>query len=328
MQEYELEVLEQYPVEVKSTQKTRGAFFCDTDQGLLLFREAKMSEKRAEAMMQLMEGLIENGFLNVDVLLKNKEGKYITESQEGTGYMLKQWFSGRECDMRKKQDLIEGVKNLARFHLAARQINPVQTFEKPDLEEIYRRRLVELKKIRQFVRKLSVKKEFEKEFLQAFGENYEWALAAVQGLSSFGYREYRKKCLEQGQIIHGDYNYHNLLVEEKGMATTNFDRFCANSQLEDLYYYLRKVLEKHHWNPKMAHCLLNAYSAIQPIGKAEMEYMKWRFVFPEKYWKIADYYCQSNKAMVYDRTIEKLKTAACQREEKNRFLEALFSFSI
>ena len=40
MQDYELSILEQYPIIVKSTRKTRGAFFCDTDQGFLLLREA------------------------------------------------------------------------------------------------------------------------------------------------------------------------------------------------------------------------------------------------------------------------------------------------
>ena len=31
-EEYELEVLEKYDLEVKGTRKMRGAFFCDTDE--------------------------------------------------------------------------------------------------------------------------------------------------------------------------------------------------------------------------------------------------------------------------------------------------------
>lgn len=36
MREYELEVLEQYDIEVISTRKTRGAYFCNTKEGLML----------------------------------------------------------------------------------------------------------------------------------------------------------------------------------------------------------------------------------------------------------------------------------------------------
>ena len=32
-EEYELEVLENYDIEVRSTRKIRGAFFCNTDEG-------------------------------------------------------------------------------------------------------------------------------------------------------------------------------------------------------------------------------------------------------------------------------------------------------
>ncbi|MEI3220052.1 MAG: hypothetical protein V8S08_11170 [Lachnoclostridium sp.] len=50
MQDYELTILEKYPINVRSTRKTRGAFFCDTDEGLLLLREAGMSGKNSDAL--------------------------------------------------------------------------------------------------------------------------------------------------------------------------------------------------------------------------------------------------------------------------------------
>ena len=47
MKEYEAEVLEQYDMEVKSTRKIRGAFFCDTSEGTMLLKETHISERRA-----------------------------------------------------------------------------------------------------------------------------------------------------------------------------------------------------------------------------------------------------------------------------------------
>ena len=73
MQEYELKVLEQYDVNVKGTRKTRGAFFCDTEQGLFLLKEAGISEKRVPALYRLGELLKKAGYAYVDQILPNAE---------------------------------------------------------------------------------------------------------------------------------------------------------------------------------------------------------------------------------------------------------------
>ena len=51
MREYELEVLEQYDIEVISTRKTRGAYFCNTKEGLMLLGPAGISVGRAPLCM-------------------------------------------------------------------------------------------------------------------------------------------------------------------------------------------------------------------------------------------------------------------------------------
>ena len=54
MREYELEVLEQYDIEVISTRKTRGAYFCNTKEGLMLLGPAGISVGRAPLMYVLL----------------------------------------------------------------------------------------------------------------------------------------------------------------------------------------------------------------------------------------------------------------------------------
>ena len=38
MQEYELKILDRYALNVKSTRRVRGAFFCEAEEGLFLLR--------------------------------------------------------------------------------------------------------------------------------------------------------------------------------------------------------------------------------------------------------------------------------------------------
>ena len=116
MKDYGISVLEQYQIEVYSTRRIRGAVLCDTDKGLFLLKEAQAAAGRLPVLVGLYKLLNENGFSLVDVPLENKDGEYVTQAEDGTRYMVKRWFQGRECDIRKEFDLVEGARHLARLH--------------------------------------------------------------------------------------------------------------------------------------------------------------------------------------------------------------------
>lgn len=335
MQDYELSILEQYPINVKCTRKTRGAFFCDTDQGLFLLREAGVSRRHAILMRHVGVYLYQEGNMRTDLPVANCDGELLSTSPEGRTYILKQWFRGRECDVRKSRELLEGTANLAHLHRFMGQIPPCPEPEeggtpaRPEgLEKEYERHNRELKKIRRFMRGQSPKGEFELEFLRYFDRMFDWARCAEEESKRRDFGKIWEASAENNTMIHGDYNYHNILVTAGGYATTNFDRCRAGIQMEDLYYFLRKAMEKHGWNVKSGDHMLDAYSAIRPLSDEEVEYLKIRLIYPEKFWKLADSYYCSNKAWVPAKNLEKLKTVVTQTEEKSRFLERLFSFSL
>ncbi len=328
MQDYELKVLEQYQIDVKSTRKTRGAFFCDTDKGLLLLKEAGTLQKRVPAICRLHEYLREHGYKNVDYFVPNKEGMYVSFLEENQPYVLKCWFQGREQDVRKSKELMDGAKNLARLHtLMQVEIEEYLPMGAP-LEEEYLRHNRELKKVRKFIRAQTRKGEFELAFLKYFPELYFWAELAMGELKTSRYEALYQESIKANCLTHGEYNYHNVLVLPDGMATTNFDKCKKNVQVEDVYYYLRKAMEKHAWNVRLGDCILNAYCAVRPLSEKEIEYLKVRFLYPEKFWKIADSYYRSNKAWMPVKNMEKMKTTIWQMEEKRTLLKELFAFQL
>lgn len=328
MQDYELSVLEQYHLNVKSTRKTRGAFFCDTDEGLLLLRESGMSKKRVPALYRLCEHLREQGYEQVDQLVPNAEGEYVSTLEDGTEYILKYWFRGRECDIRKGGEVMEGIKNLATLHKFMHLDMEEAVSCGTHLKEEYLSHNRELKKVRKFMRGQSPKGEFELAFLKYFDYIYQWAEAAIRCLEESDYEQLYQSSIDNCCLTHGDYNYHNIIVTPNGLATTNFDKFKKDIQAEDLYYYLRKAMEKHGWNRKMGDHMINAYCQVRPLSDAELEYIKLRLVYPEKFWKIADSYYRSNKAWISVKSVEKLQVAITQTEEKRHFLENIFSFHL
>lgn len=333
MQEYERNILEQYNMVIRSTRKIRGAVLCDTEQGVYLLKEVSVPPERIQALAEFYLFLEKQEWCKVDKIISNNEGKYITGEENGNKYILKQWFWGRECDVRKPGELLEAAGTLAKLHLLMRREMPCCISDGIRIDEEYVRHNRELKKVRSFVRRVSPKSEFELEFLKNYDEMYCWAEMAKEMLEKSNYDNLRKDNKEKCCLVHGEYNYHNIMMDDnshhgKLLAVTNFDKFKQDIQAEDFYYFLRKVMEKYGWKERLGDNIINAYSAVRPLTQDEVEYIKFRLVYPEKFWKIANAYYHSNKAWISVKNIEKLNIAIRQTKEKERFLKNVFAFSL
>ena len=333
MQDYERNVLEQYDMNVNSTRKTRGAVLCEADQGLYLLKEVVAAEGRIPVLCELQQYLLQQGYKNIDEIIANKEGSYVTEVDDGSKFIVKRWFASRECDIRKPSELLEAAANLAKLHLLMQKEMEHSPGVAERLDKEYERHNRELKKVRQFIRKQTVKSSFEYEFLKCFDEMYQWADVSEHMLQESKYEALYESAVANTHTVHGEYNYHNILImkekiSDSQMAITNFDKVRVNIQAEDLYYLLRKVMEKYGWKSRLGDNILNMYSAIKPLTEEELEYMKIRFIYPEKFWKIANSYFRSNKAWISVKNAQKLEVAVCQTKEKENFLKHIFSFSL
>lgn len=328
MKEKELEVLEQYDIDVKSTRKIRGAVLCDTNQGVFVLKETQFSDKRIPALYELYQHIQEQGYQNVDAIVKNKEDSLVSVSEEGTRFILKKWFYGKECDNRREQDILEAVRNLARLHQVMRKPFEGCLCVEESKQEEFLRHNRELKKVRAFVRNRVGKSEFELVFLKSFDGMYNWAEAASEKLQLSQYKVLEEQSKEERWIVHGDYNYHNVLMTPSGIATTNFEHFYGGIQVTDFYYFLRKIMEKNHWNIRLGVKMLEEYDKIQSLTETEKEYLAVCIAYPEKFWKVANSYYRSRKSWISAKSLEKLEIAIRQTEEKKTFLQAVFSLYI
>lgn len=306
MKEYSLNVLEQYDIEVNSTRKVRGAILCDTNEGVLLLMEAAVSGKKAPMLGQLTTHIVNRGYKGVDCMFINKEGEFISKAEDGTRYVLKRWFAGRECDVKKESEALEATRNLARLHnLMKMPGEEWKDFRGNDLNNEYMRHNRELKKVRTFIRSKTTKGAFENVILQNFDKMYEIAQNTGFCLKQSGYEKLRAASEEEGAVTHGDYNYHNVIVTSNGMVTTGFEHCRMDIQVSDLYYFIRKMMEKHRWNVELGRAVMRAYQDIKPLTPEEKEYIAIRLSYPEKFWKITNSYYHSNKAWIPEKNVEK-----------------------
>ncbi len=174
----------------------------------------------------------------------------------------------------------------------------------------------ELKRTRSFVKARKRKTDFELVVIGGFEKFYRQAEEAVQLAEELGQVDGDWWC-------HGEYSHHHVLLGEGVCAVTDFSRMRRGIQAGDLYYFTRKVLEKHRWNLRLGRRILEAYSEILPLTGEEWKYLYILFLYPEKYWKQMNYYLNSNKAWIPARNIDKLRVLESQFEPREQFLEEL-----
>ena len=89
----------------------------------------------------------------------------------------------------------------------------------------------------------------------------------------------------------------------------------------------KKILEKYNWDVFLARRMLEQYDKIRPISSEEWENLQIRFTYPEKYWKLANYYFSHNKAWISGKNTEKLEKVIAQKKIWGDFPEKCFGKS-
>lgn len=323
-------VLEEYPIEVRAVRKGRGILIVDTGQGLKKLVEFKGVEAHADFQNAIQESLWITAGIKTDRFVKTKEEGLITVDRDGKKYVLKEHIEGVECDLKNQQDIFALARNLARLHKhlkLPKEIElQVEPFSHESLKAEFEKHNRELRKIRRFVRERSAISTFETRFLKEFEQFYTEGVEALELLSSSRYETLRDNSTCQRMVCHGDYNYHNVLFEKNEKATVNFEKCHIGIQMEDLYDFMRKILEKNNWDIKLGRKILAEYRSIREITTEEQENLYIRLMYPEKFWKLANQYYNSNKAWISGKTIEKLEVTTLQNNKKQEFLKKFREF--
>ena len=106
-------------------------------------------------------------------------------------------------------------------------------------------------------------------------------------------------------------------------AVIEFHKMHLGDQMEDLYHFVRKTMEKHNWDIRLGQEMFAAYDRIMPLSMEKIESLYYLFLYPEKYWKQINFYYNANKAWIPARNIEKLRDLEIQQPMRNLFLSRI-----
>lgn len=168
----------------------------------------------------------------------------------------------------------------------------------------------------------SQKTWFEMCLLNTFDYFFDQALAVTEEWNHYqaindGTKSFHTYC-------HGDYQYHNILRCDGEWFIINFEKCMRDDSIRDLYLLMRKLLEKSNWSVSLGRELMEAYEKERPIAALSRIDLYYRLAYPEKFWKIVNFYYNSGKAWIPERNREKLEKVISQEQEKQKFLEEVF----
>ena len=321
------QLLEQYPLIVKSFSKVRECYLCDTSLGTVALHEYYGSKERAAFLAKMLRYLREKGLL-VECIIESSEGEILVTDEEERKYLLTESYHGAECDVNREEDMLAATQLLADFHRISRQfpeeIPEIIRRNHNSLPDLYEKHNRELRQVRNFVRSRKRKNAFEELFIRQYETFSRKADTVTKALQSMSLTE------EIYGFCHGDYNQHSIIFARQGIALVGLERFTYDLQIRDLANFVRKMMEKNNWDIELGMKLITAYVKKRPLQEEESRCLYFFLSYPEKFWKLANHYGNGHKSWLYERNVEKLEKVILQEKERELFLEelqkSLFSF--
>lgn len=327
MNDRAVNLLENYDIEVLRTAKGRGAILCEARQGYFIFKEYSGPQNKLKFQNELLKIVNNESKVPTEQLVPTKDGELFVKDGEQTAYILKTYFSGRECNVRDMEECRQAIRTLARLH----KVSKIPVENPKDFSQVFRIDLEyekhnkELKKVRRFLRERSQKTDFELFLLSHYDFFLEKAMKVTEELLSYDIEKDFTYTLEQGYVCHGDYQYHNILKNDKKMTVINFEKCVRDNPVRDLYLFLRKLLEKNNWNKELGKELIDVYQKENALSAHDCIQLYYRFAYPEKFWKIVNFYYNTGKAWIPEKNMEKLGKVIEGERNKQEFLDGIFS---
>lgn len=305
MAEKMAEVYGAYDLQINQVMRGRGAFLLRTDKGVFQLKPMEESPGRLKAEYEFKEGLVELSFDSIDYCVKNKDEELYTCDRYGNPYVMRRFFVGRECNPLNMQDVVAGVKNLAKLHRVGRA-----AFEKTERDVHirvtgdFKKKNQGLKRVNNYILRQKSKREFELKYLKTYDYFYQQGVNCQLEYERLG-------CEEKGGChlgyCHGMYNHHSLIMTgEENVGTISFDKFYLGNQMDDLYHYSRKMVEKNDYSFNVLTNILDEYNRENPLSHEDYEYIYINYCYPEKLYKLANQYMNGSKNWLSPKLLEKM----------------------
>lgn len=320
------EVLKQYDIDVRARKRVRGSVVIESGDKCYVVKPYLKDEARILFEENVKQRLLENGYEFVDFALENNSQKFISEDSCGGKWVVRRWFQAKDCDVKNMDEVCKAAVHLAHLHKYMKiQREFVGRFNtsKTDIISVFEKHNNEMKRVNSYIKAKKQKNHMEISILNSFKEFYEQGLMALEYIKNCGVDELCEKTVGENRVLHGSYNYHNISFAGENIITSNFEKSAIGLQITDLYDWLRKVMEKNGWNNEMGMSVIKQYIGGREVDKSELKVLYALMLYPEKYWKLVNFYYNGKKTWISEKNYEKLEKIRKQEEDRQKFISKI-----
>ena len=291
------EVLKQYELDIKAKRRVRGSVVVESGDEFFVVKPYLRDEMRILFEESVKECLYKNGYEFADFALKNNSEKYISEDSCGGKWVVRRWFQAQDCDVRDKSEVCMAAGHLAYLHRCMRLSDESEAkfnTSKIDIVSLFKKHNNEMKRVNSYIKAKKQKNHMEISILNSFREFYEQGVEALEYIQRCGIDELCEK--------------------------SNFEKSAVGLQMTDLYDWIRKIMEKNGWNCELGVSIVEEYIKKREPEPGEMEVLHALLLYPEKYWKLVNFYYNGKKTWISEKNYEKLEKIRAQEPDRQKFI--------
>lgn len=325
MREFEIE--RQFGIKIEQIKANKGVYYLKTDKGERCLKKINYGPQKLLFVYGAKEHLRKNGFNNLDKYYLNINGEPYALVNEDL-YTLSEWLDGRECDFHNIEEVKIAANTLAKLHEASKGYDPPENSKlKSDLgrwPHLMEKRIKSLDKMRDMIRKKSIKNDFDMLYLRSMEFYKEIGKKALATLKESDYYELCMRAENEKSFCHHDFTYHNIILSDNmDVHVIDFDYSKREVRTFDISNFMIKVLKRVEWNLDFADAIMESYNSVSELRTEEYKVLYAYLQFPQRYWRLANRYYYNEVNWGQNTFTGKLGSII---EEQDKYLEFLESF--
>ncbi|PJI10142.1 MULTISPECIES: CotS family spore coat protein [Clostridium] len=285
-------VLDRYGLKAIDIKKARSAYKITTDKRTICLKKMKHEFKKVQNGNYLVRELNKNNFNNTIKYIKTKDDK-LTVYYRNLVFYATEWIDGDECNLNDINEAINCAKFLAKFHLAAKNIDTRKFKMKTKSKnwiEIFTKCVDDMEKFRYIIDNKRIKNEFDIMYEKLIDKYYERGIFSIKILNESSYIRIIKNINRKKSICHNSFYYQNIIKNGDNYYIIDLDSIILDLPINDLGKMIRRLMTKkeYMWDFNKAKSIIEAYSSVNKLTIDEIEIMLSLIIFPHKFWKIGN----------------------------------------
>jgi len=271
--------------------KERGYYLCKTESGFYKIHKTHENHQQIRLRHALLNQLEMLGFPWIDKIMLSTQGVPFVQLGRET-YVMSRHIKGYDVNLDCLQDMTLAIESLARFHMAAREIeltNGLALDTSASLSEIFAKNSAFLTKTTKQTSKNSRLSDFDVMFIKSSDRYINQAAESAQLLAQTNYDALHATALAQNHICHNVLKEENLPILDGICHVTNFTEATVDTQITDLASLLRRYARRSQRDIPLAK-MIEIYDNIAPLPHSATAIIYAQLVHPWQFVKIARQY--------------------------------------